>query len=134
MLGLETKPFDYEEYFTKMIRKKKESHTYWVFRKVNRKADDFPKAHDYTHQDKPKDITIWCSNDCLGMSPHETVKNAAKYFIIVIFITNELTKLTIIKDLEFESGQEFSIYRILIFVLFYNMPTQNFKGVRNASF
>lgn len=24
MLGLETKPFDYEEYFTKMIRKKKE--------------------------------------------------------------------------------------------------------------
>ena len=125
MLGLQTKPFDYEEYFSKMIRKKKESHTYRIFRKVNRKANDFPKAHDYTHQDNPKDITIWCSNDCLGMSRHETVKNAAKYFIIVIFIRNKLINLTRNTDCYYLKATR-NFRNILIFFVLY-CPYTNFS-------
>lgn len=84
----QSKPFDFDEHFTEMIQRKKTDHTYRVFRKVNRKANDFPKAYDYTYQEKPKDITVWCSNDYLGMSRHDSVVNAAKYvyFTLLCFI------------------------------------------------
>ena len=83
-LPVQSKPFDYDEHFTEMIQRKKTDHTYRVFRKVNRKASDFPKAYDYTYQEKPKDITVWCSNDYLGMSRHDSVVNAAKYAYFIL--------------------------------------------------
>merc|ERR1719468_127232 len=49
-------------------------HSYRVFKKVNRNAESFPHAMEYTWGNRP--IQVWCSNDYLGMSAHPKVKNA----------------------------------------------------------
>ena len=49
-------------------------HSYRVFKKVNRMAGSFPSAKEFSWG--PKDITVWCSNDYLGMSAHPKVKDA----------------------------------------------------------
>ncbi|XP_044765233.1 5-aminolevulinate synthase, erythroid-specific, mitochondrial [Coccinella septempunctata] len=75
----ESKPvFPYETFFHDQIIKKKKEHSYRIFKKVNRLAGpgQFPKALEYTWGEKP--ITVWCSNDYLGMSCHPEVKNAVR--------------------------------------------------------
>jgi 5-aminolevulinate synthase len=47
-----------------------------VFKKVNRMAAEFPAAMEYTWGQQP--ITVWCSNDYLGMSRHPQVKEAVR--------------------------------------------------------
>ena len=66
--------FDYEQFFHSQILKKKQDHSYRVFKKVNRLAQSFPSALEYTG--KKKTVTVWCSNDYLGMSRHPQVKEA----------------------------------------------------------
>uniref|UniRef100_T1GLT2 5-aminolevulinate synthase n=1 Tax=Megaselia scalaris TaxID=36166 RepID=T1GLT2_MEGSC len=72
--------FPYEEFFHEQILRKKQDHSYRVFKKVNRLAEagKFPHALDYTsNQEKP--ITVWCANDYLGMSCHPEVKSAVRH-------------------------------------------------------
>lgn len=66
--------FDYEQFFGDQINKKKQDHTYRVFKKVMRKATEFPLAEE--HSGMKRDITVWCSNDYLGMSWHPKVTQA----------------------------------------------------------
>lgn len=54
--------------------KKKKDHSYRIFKKVNRLADNFPSALEYTGEEKP--VTVWCSNDYLGMSRHPEVSSS----------------------------------------------------------
>lgn len=69
-------PFAYEDFFHEQIMKKKKDHSYRVFRKVNRLAGagQFPTAKEYSWGERP--ITVWCSNDYLGVSCHPEVKKA----------------------------------------------------------
>ncbi|RUS70354.1 hypothetical protein EGW08_021880 [Elysia chlorotica] len=71
------KHFDYESYFSRQLQKKKEDHTYRIFKNVMRDATSFPKAFDMS-SGKRKDITVWCSNDYLGMSWHPKVQEAVR--------------------------------------------------------
>jgi len=66
--------FKYEDFFKSQILKKKMDHSYRVFKKVNRNAEQFPSAVEYSWGKRP--IQVWCSNDYLGMSAHPEVKNA----------------------------------------------------------
>lgn len=69
--------FPYDNFFHDQIQKKKQDHSYRVFKKVNRLAGSglFPHALEYsTREERP--ITVWCSNDYLGMSAHPRVKEA----------------------------------------------------------
>lgn len=68
--------FDYEDFFHEQIMKKKKDHSYRVFKRVNRMAGEgqFPAAKEYSWGERP--ITVWCSNDYLGMSCHPEVKKA----------------------------------------------------------
>ncbi|XP_066588819.1 5-aminolevulinate synthase, erythroid-specific, mitochondrial isoform X1 [Prorops nasuta] len=63
--------FPYEDFFHEQIMRKKKDHSYRVFKKVNRLAENFPSAMEYSWGEKP--ITVWCSNDYLGMSRHPAV-------------------------------------------------------------
>uniref|UniRef100_A0A672KDR8 5-aminolevulinate synthase, nonspecific, mitochondrial-like n=1 Tax=Sinocyclocheilus grahami TaxID=75366 RepID=A0A672KDR8_SINGR len=66
--------FRYDEFFEKKIEEKKEDHTYRVFKTVNRKATEFPMADDYTESlSFKRSVSVWCSNDYLGMSRHPRV-------------------------------------------------------------
>jgi len=78
--ALKPKPrdvFDYEQFFQNQINKKKEDHSYRVFKKVLRSAKNFPTGNEYSWGERP--ITVWCSNDYLGMSCHPKVKEAVRY-------------------------------------------------------
>ncbi|XP_037093089.1 5-aminolevulinate synthase, mitochondrial-like [Pollicipes pollicipes] len=66
--------FDYERFFADQIQRKKEDHSYRIFRKVLRNAEQFPAAKEYSFGER--DVTVWCSNDYLGMSRHPAVTGA----------------------------------------------------------
>jgi 5-aminolevulinate synthase len=61
---------NYEKYFSAAIDKLKRDGNYRVFTDLARYAGEFPKAKDYSND---KDVTIWCSNDYLGMGQHRDV-------------------------------------------------------------
>ena len=71
--------FEYDGFFRSRIDSKKEDHTYRVFKKVSRKAAQFPVAQEAS---RGEDITVWCSNDYLGMSWNPTVQAAVMYVYI----------------------------------------------------
>ncbi|XP_011204282.2 5-aminolevulinate synthase, erythroid-specific, mitochondrial [Bactrocera dorsalis] len=72
-----TDKFAYESFFHDQILKKKQDYSYRIFRKVNRLAGPglFPHALEYSKEERP--ITVWCSNDYLGVSAHPKVKEAS---------------------------------------------------------
>ncbi|CAG9334637.1 unnamed protein product [Blepharisma stoltei] len=64
-----------ERHFQEAIQRLKDEGRYRVFTKVLRNAGDFPMATEYmTGQEKQ--ITMWCSNDYLGMGQHPKVIRA----------------------------------------------------------
>lgn len=68
--------YNYDDRFDELLRTKIKDHTYQVFKKVNRLAETPPHALEYTYGEKK--ITVWCSNDYLGMSRHPEVLKAAR--------------------------------------------------------
>ncbi len=65
--------FDYNKHFSEAIDKLKEEGRYRIFTDLARYAGEFPKAKDFI---AGKDVTIWCSNDYLGMGQHPDVIKA----------------------------------------------------------
>ncbi|XP_061592430.1 5-aminolevulinate synthase, erythroid-specific, mitochondrial [Cololabis saira] len=66
--------FDYDHFFIEKISEKKKDHTYRVFKTVNRSALAFPFAEDYSLSgSEGSKVSVWCSNDYLGMSRHPRV-------------------------------------------------------------
>ncbi|XP_061759809.1 5-aminolevulinate synthase, erythroid-specific, mitochondrial isoform X2 [Nerophis ophidion] len=66
--------YDYDHFFSEKIAEKKKDHTYRVFKTVNRSAGSFPLAEDYSVSDRDRSqVSVWCSNDYLGMSRHPQV-------------------------------------------------------------
>ncbi len=64
---------DYQKYFSDAIDRLKAEGRYRVFTEIERHVGQFPNARDHT---RDKDITIWCSNDYLGMGQHPDVIGA----------------------------------------------------------
>ncbi|TVY87854.1 5-aminolevulinate synthase, mitochondrial [Lachnellula willkommii] len=70
--------FDYEEFYNAELDKKHKDKSYRYFNNINRLAKEFPRAH---MSNKAERVTVWCSNDYLGMgrnpqvlkSMHETL-------------------------------------------------------------
>lgn len=71
--------FDYEAHFKDCITGIKREGRYRSFANLERIAGQFPKAI-YRADDgsAPREVTIWCSNDYLGMGQHPVVVNAAR--------------------------------------------------------
>ena len=66
---------DYNSFFQSKIDELKTEGRYRVFATLERKAGSFPTAgHHGASATKP--ITVWCSNDYLGMSQHPSVRAA----------------------------------------------------------
>jgi len=70
--------FDYEAFYEEKLRAKKADSSYRVFKKVSRCADRFPSAVEHSLVE-PRDITVWCSNDYMGMTWHPKVQQAVMY-------------------------------------------------------
>ncbi|PCI51470.1 MAG: 5-aminolevulinate synthase [Alphaproteobacteria bacterium] len=66
---------DYNRAFTDALKTVKKEGRYRVFNDIERQRGDFPKATWYS-PDGLKGITVWCSNDYLGMGQHPKVIRA----------------------------------------------------------
>jgi 5-aminolevulinate synthase len=64
---------DYEGFFKSRLDALRAEGRYRVFADLARKAGDFPRAHDHA---SGRDITVWCSNDYLGMGEHPAIRAA----------------------------------------------------------
>jgi 5-aminolevulinate synthase len=71
--------FDYDTHFKECIASVKREGRYRTFANLERVTGNFPKAI-YRPKDgsEPREITIWCSNDYLGMGQHPVVVKAAQ--------------------------------------------------------
>ena len=66
---------DYEAFFRDQLDGLRDEGNYRVFAELERRVGAFPKARRYG-PDGVQDITVWCSNDYLGMGQSALVRNA----------------------------------------------------------
>jgi hypothetical protein len=101
---IDTNRFNYETFFLNKIIEKKKDHSYRTFNSVDRLAENFPYARNSKLK---KIITVWCSNDYLGMSRNEVVLDAMRF--IFIFITTSPLNLNIYnKCIKLQRGSPFT--------------------------
>lgn len=63
---------NYQAYFANRLDELHKEGRYRVFADLQRRRGSFPKAR-HTDRDTKRDVTIWCSNDYLGMGQHPRV-------------------------------------------------------------
>lgn len=68
----------YESHFEEKVEDLKQEGRYRTFATLSRHCGNFPKASYYDENDNTRDVTIWCSNDYLGMGQNDTVRQAMK--------------------------------------------------------
>ncbi|KFY90301.1 hypothetical protein V500_05207 [Pseudogymnoascus sp. VKM F-4518 (FW-2643)] len=65
--------FDYDAFYTNELDKKHKDKSYRHFNNINRLAKEFPRAHTANPEER---VTVWCSNDYLGMGRNSEVLKA----------------------------------------------------------
>ncbi len=68
--------FDYDRFFSARIEAKKRDGSYRQFKRVVREAATFPQVFEHQHSpnESTRPVTIWCSNDYLGLGAHPYVR------------------------------------------------------------
>ena len=64
---------DYQSFFADRIAQLKAEGRYRVFADLERQAGRFPDARQHVGGEQRRPVTIWCSNDYLGMGQHPAV-------------------------------------------------------------
>ena len=68
---------DFDAMFNTQLDALKDEGNYRIFAELERQCGAFPKAK--SHDDEaPDEVTVWCSNDYLGMGQHPVVRQAMK--------------------------------------------------------
>ncbi|MEE4205946.1 MAG: 5-aminolevulinate synthase [Erythrobacter sp.] len=67
---------DYEAYFASELDGVREEGRYRVFTDIKRHRGRFPHATRFLGQEETQAVTVWCSNDYLGMGQHPKVLEA----------------------------------------------------------
>ena len=68
-------PMNFESFFRGELDGLKREGRYRVFAELERQAGNFPRATHYRDKARPE-VTVWCSNDYLGMGQHPAVIDA----------------------------------------------------------
>ena len=68
---------DFDAMFDAQLETLREEGNYRVFAELERRCGAFPKARRLDG-DAPDEVTVWCSNDYLGMGQHPVVRDAMK--------------------------------------------------------
>ena len=75
IVPLRSDTFNYNLWYQAQLNAKKQNKTYRHFNNINRLAAEFPKAHTSNVNDR---VTVWCSNDYLGMGGNPQVLEKIK--------------------------------------------------------
>ena len=67
---------DYKRVFREAIEKLHEEGRYRYFAQLRRKCGKYPRSLYYDDEGNVKEVTVWCSNDYLGMAQHPDVLKA----------------------------------------------------------
>ena len=67
--------FNYDQFYSQQLQKKHDDASYRYFNNINRLAQKFPVAHTSRVDEE---VTVWCSNDYLGMGKNQTVIDTMK--------------------------------------------------------
>jgi len=67
---------DYKRVFREAIEKLHEEGRYRYFAQLRRKCGNYPRSLYYDDDGNAKEVTVWCSNDYLGMAQHPDVLRA----------------------------------------------------------
>jgi 5-aminolevulinate synthase len=68
---------DYEQFFSNSLQSLHSEGRYRTFADLERRAGHYPEAVHHASQ-STKPVTVWCSNDYLGMAQHPEVLRAAR--------------------------------------------------------
>ena len=68
---------DIDALFADQLDLLKKEGNYRIFAELERQCGAFPKAKSYD-ENSPENVTVWCSNDYLGMGQSQIVKDAMK--------------------------------------------------------
>ena len=68
---------DFDALFADQVDLLKKEGNYRIFAELERQCGAFPKAKSYD-ENSPENVTVWCSNDYLGMGQSQIVKDAMK--------------------------------------------------------
>ena len=68
---------NYNQFFKEELNKLKDEGNYRVFADLEKIAGNFPQALNYK-EDIVSEVTVWCSNDYLGMGQNKNVIKAMK--------------------------------------------------------
>ena len=66
---------NYDSYFSQALEQVKSEGRYRVFADISRRRGEFPRAWHHV-QGGQREVTVWCSNDYLGMGQNPAVVNA----------------------------------------------------------
>ena len=66
---------DYSKFFINALNTLKTEGRYRVFNDIKRTLGNFPNAIHYTDSEE-KEVSVWCSNDYLGMGQNKKVLTA----------------------------------------------------------
>ena len=69
---------DYDHLFNSQLQKLKDEGNYRIFAELERCQGNFPKAKNYFKSNKTSEVTVWCSNDYLGMGQNPSVLSSIK--------------------------------------------------------
>ncbi|MEO0635879.1 MAG: 5-aminolevulinate synthase [Pseudomonadota bacterium] len=69
-------PKSFEQFFETALSGLHEAGNYRVFADIERHKDHFPKATRYRPDGSTHEVTVWCSNDYLGMGQNKVVTDA----------------------------------------------------------
>ncbi len=72
MAAREETEMDYESLFRQQVGALRDEGNYRVFAELERLNGGFPRARRFV-ENRPHEVTVWCSNDYLGMGQHPTV-------------------------------------------------------------
>jgi 5-aminolevulinate synthase len=68
---------DFDAMFDAQLDTLRAEGNYRIFAELERRCGEFPKAKSHD-ADAPDEVTVWCSNDYLGMGQHPVVRQAMK--------------------------------------------------------
>ena len=71
---------DYDHLFNLQLQKLKDEGNYRIFAELERCQGSFPKAKNYYNSTESSEVTVWCSNDYLGMGQNPDVNKSADSF------------------------------------------------------